>query len=377
MISSVISNVRRIWGLGLVSVVLMFAQPIGRMDVRPDPWRDALILRAIYSQPSSEWPAALIDADVSYRELAAVQLPDRPAPGSAAAAKRDLGARLFNEPALSASGQISCQSCHNRNLGWGDGLPRSIGHNRTVGSRNAPALFSAGARRSLFWDGRTATLEEQIAGPLLNPIEMANQNLVEVRDRIAAQQDLKARFSNAFGDSAVTLDRILSALAEFERGLEEQTRFDRFLSGETDALSDSQLRGLHLFRTKARCANCHNGPLLTDDNFHNLGLSFYGRNNQDLGRYEVTGRTEDIGRFRTPSLRHLAKTAPYMHNGLMPHLKGVVAFYNAGGAQISARTIEQERDLNFQAASQVSPHLKPLNLTRDEMDDIVDFLNGL
>lgn len=336
---------------------------------------DAAALRRAYSAPADRWPAPWLLEGAEFAELAPLTLPARPEPGSREAAVARLGEALFNDPALSASGQIACQSCHNRALGWGDGLPRAIGHDRTEGARNTPALFSAGFRKSLFWDGRATTLEAQTRGPLTDPAEMANHDLQSVAGRLIRGGRYPVLFLAAFGSDRITPDTIAQALAAFQRGLEVPTKLDRFLSGNSAALTDAELRGLHLFRTKAMCANCHNGPLLTDERFHNLGLSFLGRRFQDLGRHAVTGEPYDAGRFRTPSLRHVSRTAPYMHNGLFPHLRGLVNFYAGGGGQ----TVSDDQAANplYPHARTVSPLLQALDLTRDEREDLVAFLNAL
>lgn len=332
-------------------------------------------LRRVYSSPSSDWPAPWVDPGVAYVELAAPDLPSRPPADSQTGKRRALGERLFKDPTLSASGHVACQSCHNRQLGWGDGLPRSFGHARTKGRRNAPSLFAAARRDALFWDGRAQTLEQQALFPLVDPAEMANHDIGDVMDRLQNTPDYPALFTDAYGSKTVSVERITDALAAFQRYLDEPSRFDRFLQGQSDALNDTEIRGLHLFRTKARCANCHFGPNLADGRFHNLGLAYYGRTYQDLGRYIITGQPEDAGTFLTPSLRHVARTGPYMHNGLFPSLTGILNLYNAGGAQ-------QARDNTTAPALQrnahtVSPLLKPLKLDPDEIRQIKAFLDTL
>jgi len=303
--------------------------------------------------------------------------PSRPAEISRESLQVQLGARLFDDPLLSASGQIACQSCHNRRLGWGDGLPRPFGHDRTEGRRNAPALFTAAARPALFWDGRAGGLEEQALGPLTDPAEMANHALDDIASRLNADPDYPALFAAAYGVDRIALPEVLSALAAFQGQLDVKTRFDRFLEGDAGALSDEALRGLHLFRTKARCVNCHFGPDLTDDGFHNLGLAFFNRRLQDLGRYEVTGLPVDAGRFRTPSLRHVSGTGPYMHNGGFPSLRGVVNFYNAGGARPRARSPEEAGLPLFGPATATSELLQPLELDPDEIAALLAFLDAI
>lgn len=332
-------------------------------------------LRRVYSGSSGNWPAPWIDPGVAYIELAAPDLPTRPTPNSQAGKRRALGERLFNDPILSASGHVACQSCHNRRLGWGDGLPRSFGHARTEGRRNAPALFAAARRDPLFWDGRARTLEQQALFPLTDTTEMANHDLGNVADRLQSTLEYPALFADAYGIETISLERITDAIATFQRYLDVPSQFDRFLQGQYDALSDIEIRGLHLFRTKARCVNCHFGPDLSDGEFHNLGLAYFDRKYQDLGRYEVTGNSSDAGKFLTPSLRHVSRTAPYMHNGLFPSLRGIINLYIAGGARqgdLSEFSPALERN-----AKTPSPHLKPLTLTPAEIREIEAFLRAL
>ncbi|WP_312084417.1 cytochrome c peroxidase [Brevundimonas sp.] len=284
-----------------------------------------------------------------------------------------LGAKLFEDPKLSGSGQIACASCHNRELAFADGVSRSFGHDRTRLTRNAPSLVTAGWMSTLFWDGRADSLETQAILPILHPDEM-HGSLPQVRERLAADAGYRDAFADAFGDAQVTDARIAQALAAFQRSLSpRRSRYSRFIAGEVDALDAGQKRGLALFRGKAGCASCHNGPLLSDQRFHNLGLSFYGRQRQDLGRYAVTGAREDVGAFRTPSLLGVSRTAPYMHNGGIPTLAGVVAFYNAGGARPRPRGDE----LNDPLFPETSALLRPRNLTREEQADLVAFLEAL
>jgi len=297
-------------------------------------------------------------------------LPQRPLEAPDAVA---LGARLFDDPKLSGSGQIACASCHNRELAFADGVSRSFGHDRTRLPRNAPSLATAGWMSTLFWDGRADSLEAQAIMPILHPDEMRG-SLPEVRRRLAADASYRVAFTQAFGDADVTDGRIAQALAAFQRSLSpRRSRYSRFIAGEADALDAAQQRGLALFRGKAGCASCHNGPLLSDQRFHNLGLSFYGRPRQDLGRYAVTGAREDVGAFRTPSLLAVSRTAPYMHNGGLPTLPGVVAFYNAGGARPRPRG-DQLDDPLFPETSAL---LRPRHLTREEQADLVAFLEAL
>lgn len=337
---------------------------------------DLRILRAAYSASSETWPKPKLHAAVTaHRELAALEIRRPRAEGHASLAA--LGQTLFEDPVLSLSGQISCQSCHNRRLGWGDGLPTSFGHDRQEGQRNALPLFNASYRETLFWDGRAPDLASQALFPMLDPVEMANHDSGEIVARVEASGKYREVFKALFNDAQASMDKIKAALVAFQSGLERETSFDRFMKGEHNRLSDQQIWGLHLFRTKAGCANCHNGPLLADEQFHNIGLSYYGRRLEDLGRYNVSADPSDAGSFRTPSLRHVSKTGPYMHNGVFPRLEGVVNLYAAGGGRVRSERAKSPDDPLFPHASENSPLLEPFKLTGDERAALVAFLNAL
>lgn len=335
---------------------------------------DAACLRRVYRQPRSQWPAPQVDAAVAWQELAPLpaQLPF-PADNPATPQKIALGRRLFDDPRLSRSAQIACANCHDRQLGWSDGRSVSFGHDRQPGRRNALSVATSAFSSPLFWDGRAATLEEQALHPIADAREMAFTAAAAAR-RLQRAGDYDRDFAAVFGDSRITPQRMAHALAAFQRSLvPRNSRFDRFLHGQQAALSDMQLWGLHLFRTRGRCMNCHFGAALTDNRFHNLGLHFYGRARQDLGRYEITGNPADSGTFRTPSLRGVARSGPWMHNGLFPELRGVVNAYNAGMPR-PRPPAGAGHDPPF---PQPDPLLKPLHLNREEIEAITAFLQTL
>ncbi|MCD9006357.1 cytochrome-c peroxidase [Luteimonas sp. XNQY3] len=329
-------------------------------------------LRLVYTRPSSDWPAPHVDAGVAWRELAPLpDTPPHPADNPSTPARIALGRRLFEDPKLSHSGQIACANCHDPQLGWGDGRSVSFGHDRKTGRRNSIGLQMSGFMRTLFWDGRADSLEAQALHPLVDGVEMANRSVARAVRRVRRDPSYRTQFREAYGDAPLDAALIAKSLATFQRSLApRRSRLDRFLEGSDTALSDRQLLGLHLFRTRARCMNCHSGPEMTDHSFHNLGLHFYGRERQDLGRYGITGDPADAGRFRTPSLRGVARTAPYMHNGLIPSLDGMLRMYNVGMPR-PRRGPDQRDDPLFPAPD---PLLQPLDLSREEIDAIVDFL---
>jgi cytochrome c peroxidase len=280
-----------------------------------------------------------------------------------------LGRKLFYDPRLSAGDELSCASCHNPLLGFSDGRRVSVGVDGHTGQRNAPTVVNAVYNRLQFWDGRAASLEDQAAGPIANPIEM-NQKHDACAARIDGDAAYRAEFARAFGPGPVTMDKIQKALAAFERTLVSgNSPFDRyFYGGDNTALSPAAIRGLEIFRDpqKGNCAVCHTigekYATFTDGNFHNIGIAVASAGTlSDEGRYTQTKAEADHGRFRTPTLRNIALTAPYMHTGGFRTLRAVVDFYAGGGN--SNPWLDKE--------------MKPLSLTRQDREDLVAFLESL
>lgn len=329
-------------------------------------------LREIYSKPSSEWPSPNVDDDIAWEEIA----PIPPSPYKDVDSLQplvDLGKVLFFDPRLSSSEQISCSSCHDPQLSWSNGRTVGIGHDHQLGQRNTPSLFYTWAGKSFFWDGRANSLEDQAKQPVANPVEM-HQGLDDLPAKLDQIPGYHPYFEEAYGDGQITVDRIASALAYFQRTLEGRTSdLDKFLKGKKDAMSDEALRGLHLFRTKARCMNCHNGPFLTDNRFHNLGLHYFGRKYEDLGRYNITKDTADVGKFKTPTLREVMRTGPWMHNGLFGSMQGIMNMYDHGMARPKPRP-EFKDDPLWPTTSEI---LKPLGLTQEEKEDLMAFLESM
>lgn len=323
-------------------------------------------LRKEYAKPAGEWPKPELDPDRPHREIGPVDF--QPA---GTKDQRRLGLSLFFEPRLSGSQGVSCASCHEPQLGWSNGVAFSFGENRQQITRHPPTLVGVALHKQLFWDGRAGSLEQQAKDVILHPVEM-NGKPEEVVARLEKEKDFYGPlFEKAFGDPAITFDRVIEALAIFEKGIGAgKTKFDKFAKGDATAFSDSEVVGLHLFRTKARCMNCHMGEMFTDGEFHNLGLTYYGRKLEDLGRYKQTGLAEDVGKFRTPTLRNIGRTAPYMHNGVFPILEGVLRLYNAGMARPKPKGGQVDDPL----FPKTSEHLKPLRLTAQELSDLRDFL---
>lgn len=331
-------------------------------------------LRRLYNQAPALWPKPTIDSGVKWQELGI--LPPSPIKEGDAATKKlvELGKVLFYDPRLSGSNQISCISCHAPEMNWSDGRIGSLGHDQAKNSRNAPSLENIWYFKNLFWDGRASSLEDQLLGPISSTIEM-HQDLKVLPAKLKRIKGYGDLFTSAYGNKNITMDRIAKAIATYELTFtSRKSDFDYFLEGNTKRLTDQQVHGLHLFRTKARCMNCHGGPMFSDDDFHNLGLTYYKRNKyEDLGRYNVTKNPEDVGKFRTPGLRNVLKTRPWFHNGLFDNIEGVMNMYNNGMPQPRPKPEE----LNDPLFPKTDVHIKRLNLTISERDAIIAFLNAI
>jgi cytochrome c peroxidase len=250
--------------------------------------------------------------------------PSAPADNPTTGRKAALGKMLFFDPRLSGDNTLSCASCHIPEKALADGLATGKGFGGKRLDRNTPTLWNAAFLPAYFWDGRAASLEEQALGPIENPGEM-NQDLDELERELAAVPGYVQEFKEAF-DGPPDRANVSRALAAFQRTLVSgPSPVDRYLAGDKKALADDAQRGLELFTGTARCVRCHNGPLLSDGKFYRLGVSY-----RDAGRGGVTGDKADRYTFRTPPLRNVAHTGPYMHDGSMSSLTEVVEFYLRG-----------------------------------------------
>ena len=332
-------------------------------------------LRDLYSGDPAKWPEAHLDAaaKIGFRDIGALGKPEYPAANPYSKEKEKLGKILFFDPRMSLSKQIACASCHDPELGWGDGRRVAYGHDRQNGKRNAMTILNTAFYEKLFWDGRASSLEAQAAFPVQDHVEM-NQDLTVMVKNIKSIKGYQPLFQSAFGDATVTLDKIQQAIATFERGVvSRNTRFDAFVKGNKTALKDDELMGLHLFRTKARCINCHNTPLFSDNRFHNDGQALMGSKMEDRGLYNLTHNLKDIGAFRTPSLRETSITGPWMHNGNFPSLRDVIELYNLGNQIRISRSAVVPDSLRNPA----SPLLRKLNLTLTERQQLEAFLKSI
>ena len=312
------------------------------------------------------------------------ELPHAPTPQTVR-----LGRWLYFDARLSADGTISCATCHRSENAFSEPTPVSTGIHGQKGGRKAPSFLNQAwtLYPHFFWDGRAGSLEEQAKGPMINPIEMGNPNHDAVVARLRTFRSYAPYFNEAFGDERIDIDRVVKAIADYERTrLSGNSAWDRWRA-EPDSDDDTQdegygddkpagksytdgkyvsaevKRGHDLFFGKAACNQCHLGENFTDSLFHNLGVGYDPGTDTfaDEGRYAVSRKVADLGAFKTPGLRNLQERAPYMHDGSLKTLREVVELYNKGGV----------------ANPMLSPKIKPLKLTGQEIDALVAFLKAL
>ncbi len=245
------------------------------------------------------------------------------------AEKIELGKMLYFDTRLSADNTISCASCHDPNKGWSNGEATASGVGGQRGGRSSPSIINSAYSKFQFWDGRAGSLEQQALGPIANPIEM-NLPLDEMVKKLNAIEGYRQRFQKVFGTD-VTQEGVAKVIAAFERTvLSGDSPYDRFKAGQPDALSESAKRGMQLFFGKANCSSCHVGASFTDHAFHNIGVGME-KETPDIGRKAHSNLVGDTGAFKTPTLRDIARSAPYMHDGSLATLEEVVEYYAKGG----------------------------------------------
>lgn len=272
-------------------------------------------------------------------------------------AKAGLGATLFFDPRLSGTGTVSCATCHNPALSWKDGLERGVGHDAQRLGRATPTLLDLAWADLLMWDGRFEGLEEQVAGPIGSAAEM-DQRLDALPAKLAVLPGYRVAFETAFGSPEVTLPRVKQAVATFERTLvSNKAPFDRWLAGDDEAITAEARRGFALFTGRANCASCHSGWRFTDDGFHDIGLP-----SPDMGRGATVPHEPSLQHtFKTPTLRNIARRAPYMHDGSVASLAEVVRHYDTG----------------FIGRPTLAPEMHRLGLSAQDADDLVAFMRTL
>ena len=316
-----------------------------------------------------------------------------------------LGKRLYEDVRFSSTGKISCSTCHEATKAFTDSpLKTSAGIDGLKGTRNAPTVLNSAYNRTQFWDGRSPDLEDQARHPFLNPVEMGLKDHQPILDVIAADAEYGRSFVAVFGEAGadVTIDHVLKAIAAFERTvISGDSAFDRYyFGGDERALTDAQKRGFQLFVGQARCVSCHaieqTSALFTDHRFHDIGVGvnqlgdrivplakafevakakgadvdvtvLTNPDSSHLGRFAVTDALSDLGAFKTPTLRNIARTSPYMHDGSLPTLREVVLHYNNGGTVDPAQKITPF----------LSGGIRPLGLSFPQIEDLVAFLEAL
>lgn len=273
--------------------------------------------------------------------LAAMEVPEK---NPITPEKVNLGRQLFFTTKLSADHMVSCATCHDPNKAFADGQATAHGVSGMTGTRNTPSIINAGYGQSFFWDGRASSLEEQVLKPILNPKEMGLTEATLQRE------------------TGMTSAQVADALASYVRTIRSgDSRYDWYVAGQSEVLTSLEKTGLDIFQNKGRCTRCHRGPNFTDEDFHNTGVAWKNGRFADLGRYTVSEDRRDRGAFKTPTLREIARTAPYMHDGSMATLEDVVEFYSKGG-----------RD-----NPELDRRMRPIDLTPDEKTALVAFLKTL
>lgn len=307
--------------------------------------------------------------DITYkagdRSLQIWLLPDMPEPENnlLTPERVELGKVLFFDPRLSGDKNMSCATCHNPSLGWSDALPKSRGRNSQILGRATPTIINSGYNTIQMWDGRKKDLEDQAIGPMETQEEM-HSNIPEVLEFLVSNDEYRSMFAKAYPSEIINEDTLTKALASFERTVvSDNSPFDRWVKGDAAAMTSEEVNGFKVFMDpqKGNCSVCHAAPNFTDDGFHNIGLASFGNENPDLGRYNERPLRLMKGAFKTPTLRDVALTGPYFHDGSAQTLAEVVEHYVRGG----------------EVKTNLSPNFTPSNLDDGEISDLVAFMRAL
>jgi cytochrome c peroxidase len=323
----------------------------------------ALVAALLWTLPAGSGESVVEKPPPPPRGLPPVQWPeDNPY----SAEKAELGRLLYFDKRVSSDNSVSCASCHAPDKAFTDGQAVSTGIGGQKGGRSAPTVINRAYSTLQFWDGRAHSLEDQAKGPIANPIEMTSDKTADgahaaTVKRLRAIPGYVQRFEKIFGTKEFTIDHVAKAIATFERLVYSgNAPYDRYIAGDKQALSEAQVRGMKLFFNKVACDSCHIGFNFTDGSYENVGIGM-DKPKPDLGRYEITKRDEEKGAFKTPTLREIEHTAPYMHDGSLKTLEAVVAHYNKGGIK----------------NPWLDERIKPLNLSAQDQQDLVAFLKAL
>jgi cytochrome c peroxidase len=318
----------------------------------------------VAQKPKEEEPKGPVAYKISYPLGLDPESANIPKDNPLTEEKIKLGKRLYFEKSLSVDGSIACASCHIPEKGFADPNQFSVGVGGKKGGRQAPTVINRLFSTKQFWDGRAASLEEQALGPVQNPVEMAMPSMAVVKEKLSADPAYVAEFKAAFPpDGAITDTHIAQAIASFERTvLSGNSPYDRFIAGDKSAMSEAAQRGYQLFKdpAKGNCETCHVGFNFTDENYNNIGIGMAAAK-PDLGHYTISKLEGHKGAFKTPTLREIASSSPYMHDGSQKTLEEVVSFYDKGGHK----------------NKWLSTKIKPLKLSQQEESDLVEFLKAL
>ncbi len=350
-------------------------------------------------------PGLLLLGPPAYGQILGLPPVPVPADNPQTAEKIKLGDKLFHDTRFSSTGQVSCATCHDAKKVFTDSPLRvSEGINKLTGTRNAPTVVNSAYFHTLFWDGRSPSLEDQSQHPIVNPVEMGLKDHEPVLKIVRTDPDYVKAFKSVFGKSPpqISMKEVMQAMASFERTLVSgDSPFDRYhFGGDKRAMTAAQVRGLEVFLGQGRCVSCHvieqDQALFTDNRFHNIGVGINGiqkdvprlageflkakakgidvdvavltdKKTSELGRFAVTDTLDDMGAFKTSTLRNIAVTAPYMHDGSLKTLKDVVVHYNNGGVTKKGEPVN-----DF-----LSGGIRPLDLSDRQVDDLVAFLEAL
>ena len=321
----------------------------------------------LFEEETPSIPEDTLPDSIEFKEaeLGFSKLPIAPADNPITDSKIRLGRKLFFDPILSHDQTVACASCHRPESAFANNDKLAIGIDGRKGTRNVPSVLNRGYGQIFTWDGKSKSLEDQVATPLTNENEMGNPDVESVIRRLKTKPEYVKHFKSAFGDGSdagVTLENLSRALATFQRVLTYgETAVDRFRASEYSALSREARQGMWIFESRGMCWKCHSGENFSDEKFHNTGVSF-GEDGRDVGRFEVTKQESDRFKFKTPALRGVPLTAPYMHDGSQATLKEVVEFYNRGGSPDDPS---------------LDPDMKPLKLSEAEVGYLVEFLKAM
>lgn len=332
------------------------------MNIITKPLLSSALLLALSSLSGAAIAAVQAGDPALQKWLMPKEVP-HPANNKPTKARIELGKKLFFDPRLSGDGNASCATCHNPMMGWSDGLPTAKGFKSKVLDRASPVVTNTAFNAVQMWDGRKRTLEDQAMGPMEATVEM-NMDIGKLFKWLKSNKGYRAAFEKAYPGEEISQSTVSRAIASFERTvISDNSPFDHWIKGDKNAMTAQQVRGFEIFLDEKRgnCAACHSAPNFVDNGFHNIGLASYGSEKPDLGRYNQLPLPVAKGAFKTPTLRDIELSAPYFHDGSAKTLLDVMQTYADHGY----------------AEGNVSPEVKKINLTNQDMQDLVAFMKAL